>query len=45
MKMLILRGITGHYDGRDWPRGAFYEQPALEYARRRGYEGKVLAVC
>ena len=45
MKMLILRGIAGHYDGRDWPRGAFYEQPALEYARRRGYEGKVLAVC
>ena len=22
MKMLILRGTTGHFDGKDWPRGA-----------------------
>ena len=44
MKMLILRGIAGHYDGRDWPRGALYEAPALEYAQRLGYEGKVLDV-
>ena len=44
-KMLILRGIAGHYDGRDWPRGALYEQPALDYARRRGYVGQVLDVA
>ncbi len=44
-KMLILRGIAGHYDGRDWPRGALYEEPALEYARRRGYVGQVLDVA
>jgi hypothetical protein len=25
MKMLILRGIAGHYVGRDWPRGALDE--------------------
>jgi len=25
MKMLILRGIAGHYAGRDWPRGALDE--------------------
>jgi len=43
--MLILRGIAGNYDGRSWPRGALYEQPALEYARRRGYSGKVLDVA
>src|SRR5262245_24941187 len=44
-KMLILRGIAGHYSGRDWPRGALDEPPALEYARRRGYVGKVLDVA
>jgi hypothetical protein len=44
-KMLILRGIAGHFDGRDWPRGALYEQPALEYARRKGYDGQVLDVA
>jgi len=44
-KMLILRGIAGHYAGRDWPRGALDEPPALEYARRRGYEGQVLDVA
>ena len=43
--MLILRGIAGHYSGRDWPRGALDEPPALEYARRRGYEGRVLDVA
>ena len=43
--MLILRGIAGHYAGRDWPRGALDEPPALEYARRRGYDGQVLDVA
>ncbi|HKD29285.1 MAG TPA: TIGR02594 family protein [Xanthobacteraceae bacterium] len=43
--MLILRGIAGHYAGRDWPRGALDEPPALEYARRRGYAGRVLDVA
>ncbi len=43
-KMLILRGIAGFYDGRSWPRGAMHEGPALEYAKRRGYEGKVLDI-
>ena len=33
--MLILRGIAGHFAGRNWPRGALDEAPALEYARRR----------
>src|SRR5689334_15839999 len=45
MKMLILRGIAGHYAGRDWPRGALDEPPALEYARRRSYVGQVLDVA
>jgi hypothetical protein len=45
MKMLILRGIAGHYDGRDWPRGALHEGPALEYAKRRGYDGQVLDIA
>ncbi len=45
MKMLILRGIAGHYAGRDWPRGALDEPPALEYARRKGYVGQVLDVA
>lgn len=44
-KMLILRGIAGHYAGRDWPRGALDEPPALEYARRKGYVGEVLDVA
>lgn len=43
-KMLILRGIAGHFDGKDWPKGALYEEPALEYARRRGYIGIVLDI-
>lgn len=43
--MLILRGIAGRYGGRDWPRGALDEPPALEYASRRGYVGKVLDVA
>ena len=42
--MLILRGIAGHFGGRDWPRGALDEPPALEYARRRGYVGEVLDI-
>ena len=45
MKMLILRGIAGHYAGRDWPRGALDEPPALEYAQRKGYVGEVLDVA
>jgi hypothetical protein len=44
-KMLILRGIAGTYSGREWPRGALDEPPALEYARRRGYAGQVLDVA
>lgn len=44
-KMLILRGIAGHYAGRDWPRGALDEPSALEYARRKGYVGQVLDVA
>ena len=43
--MLILRGIAGHYGGRDWQRGALDEPPALEYAKRRGYVGRVLDVA
>jgi hypothetical protein len=45
MNMLIMRGIAGHYAGRDWPRGALDEPSALEYARRRGYVGRVLDVA
>jgi hypothetical protein len=45
MKMLILRGTTGHFDGRDWPRGALREAPALEYAKRRHYDGQVLDIA
>ena len=44
-KMLILRGIAGHFAGRDWPRGALDEPSALEYARRKGYVGQVLDVA
>jgi hypothetical protein len=44
MKMLILRGNSGVYGGKNWPRGALDEPPALEYARRRGYAGQVLDV-
>jgi uncharacterized protein (TIGR02594 family) len=45
MGMLILRGIAGHYSGRNWPRGALDEPSALEYATRRGYAGRVLDVA
>jgi hypothetical protein len=45
MTMLILRGKAGHYGGKDWPRGALDEPPALEYAQRRGYSGKVLDIA
>ena len=44
MKMLILRGVAGRYEGRDWPRGALHEEFALEYAKQRGYEGQVLDI-
>lgn len=43
--MLILRGKAGHYAGKDWPKGALYERPAIEYAKRRGYDAKVLDVA
>lgn len=43
--MLILRGLAGTYAGRKWPRGALFEQPALEYAKHRGYTGRVLDVA
>jgi hypothetical protein len=45
MKMLILRGVAGHYAGRDWPDGALDEPPAVEYAHRRGYIEQVLKVA
>ena len=45
MKMLILRGKAGYYEGQDWPRGALHEAPALEYATRRGYDGRVLDIA
>ena len=38
MKMLILRGKAGYYEGRDWPRGALHEQPA-------GYDGQMLDIA
>ncbi len=41
----LWRTIAGHYSGRDWPRGALDEPPATEYARRRGYDGRVLDVA
>jgi uncharacterized protein (TIGR02594 family) len=42
--MLILRGLAGHYGGKDWPRGALDEDSAKEYARRRNYQGRVLDI-
>jgi hypothetical protein len=42
--MLILRGIAGTFDGKDYPRGALDEPSAIEYAKRRGYEPVVLDV-
>ena len=42
--MLILRGIAGHFAGKDWPKGALDEPSALEYAKRRGYVGRVLDI-
>lgn len=45
MKMLILRGKAGYYEGQDWPRGALHEAPALAYATRRGYDGVVLDIA
>jgi hypothetical protein len=43
--MLILRGNAGTFDGKEWPKGALYEAPALAYAARRGYVGQVLDVA
>jgi hypothetical protein len=45
MRMLILRGVAGRYAGQYWPRGALFEGPALEYARRMGYKGQVLPIA
>lgn len=42
-QMLLLRGIGGHFEGRDWPQGAMHDEPALEYARRLGYESVLVA--
>jgi len=42
--MLILRGIAGHFGGKEYPHGALDEPAALEYAKRRGYVGRVLNV-
>jgi hypothetical protein len=42
--MLILRGIAGHFAGKDWPKGALDEPSALEYAKCRGYVGRVLDI-
>jgi hypothetical protein len=48
-KMLILRGTRGFLPdeqgkNRNWDKGALHEQAALEYARRRDFEGKVLDI-
>ena len=50
MKMLIMRGKTGKYalpgeQARDWPRGALDEPAALEFARLRDYDAKILDVA
>jgi len=42
--MLILRGIAGHFAGKTYPHGALDEPAALDYAKRRGYLGRVLDV-
>jgi hypothetical protein len=42
--MLILRGIAGHFAGQIYPHGALDEPAALDYARFRGYLGRVLDV-
>ena len=47
--MLIMRGISGKYADENgnvisYPNGALHEGVALEYAKRRGYTGKVLDV-
>jgi hypothetical protein len=41
-KMLILRGISGTFCGQKYSNGALDEPSALQYARRRGYDGYVL---
>jgi hypothetical protein len=42
--MLILRGITNLKVWPKYPNGALDEPPALEYASKRGYVGRVLDV-
>src|SRR4051794_19268354 len=49
-KMLILRGNSGpNYPDEsgkphNYAKGALHEQAALEYARRKGYQGTVLDI-
>jgi hypothetical protein len=48
-KMLILRGNAGSHPDEQgkkhkYERGALHEQAAIEYARRKGYEGTVLDI-
>src|SRR5271169_3473062 len=42
--MLILRGITNLKYWPKYPHGALDEPSALQYATRRGYQGRVLDV-
>jgi hypothetical protein len=42
--MLILRGITNLKVWPKYPKGALDEPPALQYASKRGYVGRVLDV-
>jgi hypothetical protein len=42
--MLILRGITNLKMWPKYPNGALDEPPALQYASKRGYTGRVLNV-
>jgi hypothetical protein len=41
---LILRGLAGHFAGQIYPHSALDEPAALDYAKRRGYLGRVLDV-
>ena len=42
--MLILRGITNLKYWPKYPNGALDEPPALQYASKKGYTGRVLNV-
>jgi hypothetical protein len=48
-KMLILRGNHGYHPDeqgktQNYAKGALHEQAAIEYARRKGYDGTVLDI-